>query len=447
MASQDQLNAAYKEGYEKRADEEKEKLQDAYSRGYQKRATEEKPVSDQKLQDAYLVGYNTRKGEEEETHKKTLGKEFHKLCLELRAQGAAQHIRTFEGEDSEKYQSWLRDMEKTLTQLGHDDARARILTLQSLSGPASDFASREITKDPHIPWKKLKEKLDNRYNDMSDIAFAKQKLRRIVQKRSESVQNFYERLLTVARSAYTEDKLKNEFVQQQLVEYFTDGILCDNTMKRLVRKKPETLDKALEFATEEQQIQRAFGLRRGQDSTTEHTPMEVDVLVSGNTENTEIKELLKEILHNTKQDRPNTAHIPVRYVPNTRPPPPGDDRGRFVRNPRDADKECYRCHRIGHIAVNCRVPAHNLMTSGQYRPFTARPAYTRQAAANPYDISEIRDTYQDPNTASEYHPQGESHSVSLPDQYYQPEVHQSTYAQVLSHPAGWYSSLGYPKNE
>ena len=65
MAQQEELNAAYKEGYDKRD-------------------SEQKPLDDKKLQDAYLVGYNTRKQEEAESHKETLGKEFHKLCLEIR---------------------------------------------------------------------------------------------------------------------------------------------------------------------------------------------------------------------------------------------------------------------------------------------------------------------------------------------------------------------------
>ena len=489
----EQLQAAYQEGYDKRAAEEKTqedaKLQDAYNRGYAQRDADEKPMAQQKLQDAYLDGYNKRKQEDDSTQH-VVQDEFAQLRLELRSQGAAQHIRTFSGENSDKYHDWLRDMEKTITLLGNDDARARILVLQSLSGPASDFVVREIAKNNDITWKKLKEKLDGRYNDMSDIAYAKQKLRKLVQGRSESVQNFCERLMTTAKSAYNEDKLRNEFVQQQLVEYFTDGLLEDNAVKRIVRKKPATLEEALGIATEEQQVQRSFELRRGQDPSAEHTPMEVDAISSGNKDElTEMKNMMQEILRSHQEDHAARTRIPINQAAHPQPPqqmnnrrpypstltdtrrcykcqrighisancrtpsaptslPHRDNRGRFIDNPRNADLECYRCHRKGHIAVNCRV---RLTT----------PREDRNPVRTPYNANvecyrcHGRGHYA--NSCMNYPGRNQPAYINVlgPHQPFPMDTrgagHQfaetPTYAQVLTHPAGWFTSHHQPKNE
>ena len=298
------------------------------------------PTQEQ-LQAAYNQGYNERKKDENTEKLLQIQEEFKKLRLELRMQGANQHIRTFNGEGSDRFNTWVTDIERTITQLGGDDSRGITLALQTLSGPAAEFATREVNANEGITWKQLKKKLGDRYNDMSDTAFAKQKLRRIVQGKSESIQNFYERLMTAARSAFDNDKLKDEYVQQQLVEYFLDGLTDDNMVRKLIRKKPTKMAKALEYATEEQQVQRSFEIRRGNVPDMEHTPMEVNALGTGqrNSEMAEMMELLKEILYSIKKQE----HAPI-YP-----------RRNYVPNP-DYNKECYRCHRTGHIAVNCRAP-------------------------------------------------------------------------------------------
>ena len=112
---------------------------------------------------------------------------------------------------------------------------------------------------------------------MADLQYARQKLRRMVQTRGESVQNYYERIMTVAASAFGLAERKDRHVQQQLIEYFVDGLRDDNMVRKLIRQKPETLERALEMATNEQQTNKSFDLRRGQAKDAP-TPMEVGVV-------------------------------------------------------------------------------------------------------------------------------------------------------------------------
>ena len=98
---------------------------------------------------------------------------------------------------------------------------------------------------------------------MADLAFARQKLRRMMQAKGESVQNYHERLMINAAHAYGEEQLNESFVQLQLVEIFVDGLADDHMVRRLIRLRPSTLATALKQATSELQATKAFDLRRG----------------------------------------------------------------------------------------------------------------------------------------------------------------------------------------
>ena len=231
---------------------------------------------------AYAKGYAQRVDEDvvkDEELKNKVAKGMEAIMLELRMQGCSAHIRSFGGESSEKFQSWLQDMERNLAFLGNDDARARALVLQTLTGPAADFATREIKQNPDITWAMLRELLDGRYNDMADLAYARQKLRRITQSKSESVQNYYERMMIHAAHAFGEEQMKESFVQLQLVENFVDGLSDDHMARRLIRLEPSTLDVALRHAMLEQEVSKACDLRRSLGQGEEL--MEVNAVSSG----------------------------------------------------------------------------------------------------------------------------------------------------------------------
>ena len=333
---------------------------------------------------SFHQGYRKRKQEENDFKEDLYRSEFQKLRMEFRAQNAANNIRNFGGESSDKYIAWLKDMERVLTQLQGDDSRAHALALQTLNGPAADYVTRLLKDDPLMTWATLKRKLGDRYSDMADLAYARQKLRRLVQGKGESVQNFHERLLTAAQTVYGPEKLSLDHIQEQLLEYFIDGLTEDAMAKRLIRQKPKDMDDALDLATAEQQAQKTFDLRRGHTAEAEHTPMEVDVLTSPpqHSEMAKMTALLQEVLTHLKR--------PSNSVPNNSPNnlPPRDQRGRFTDNRATSNIRCYNCHRQGHIASQCRSRQYQRNNYPQ-RPNMPqqgngwRPTYAEAAARPP----------------------------------------------------------------
>ena len=342
-------------------------------------AQQQQQVAQEQLQNAqtnsFHQGYRKRKAEENDFKEDLYRSEFQKLRMELRSQGATSLIPQFSGESSEKYTAWVKNLERVLAQLGGDDTRAQILALQTTSGPAGDYVTRVYNEKPDTTWEELKKKLKARYSDLADLTYARIKLRRLTQMKSETVQNFHERVLSTAQDVFDADKLKQKHVEEELVQHFIDGLNSDVMARRLIRLKVTSMEKALEHALAEQQAQKSFDLRRG--PAREEEPMEVDSLsVNASGELSKVTGLLQELLSQLKSQH---------SVPNDLQPRNG--RGQFVGN---RNRECYRCHRRGHIAAQCRMPHtrndQNFNRNGmnnQPPHNTRQPTYAQVAARPP----------------------------------------------------------------
>ena len=72
----------------------------------------------------------------------------------------------------------------------------------------------------------------------------------------------------LAEEGYPGHDLKQNLLQEKLVDFFLDGLECNDMVKQLLRLRPETLDQALELAIHEQVTNKMFQLRRGPTTTT-----------------------------------------------------------------------------------------------------------------------------------------------------------------------------------
>ena len=77
-------------------------------------------------------------------------------------------------------------------------------------------------------------------------------MRGLAQTKTESVQNFGERIIAVAREAYPGQDLNDPTIQGYLVESFASSLRSPGIMKLIIRKRPADLDRAIIIGTGEQ---------------------------------------------------------------------------------------------------------------------------------------------------------------------------------------------------
>ena len=78
------------------------------------------------------------------------------------------------------------------------EARKKLIAYQSSGGAVSGFIQRYMTANPDNTWAQLKEQLAVRFSDVTDAQMAHSLLRRVKQKQGESIQNYSERILSLA---------------------------------------------------------------------------------------------------------------------------------------------------------------------------------------------------------------------------------------------------------
>ena len=255
-------------------------------------------------------------------------KALQNICQELRIQGLTQHIRTFSGEGSAKFAQWLNDMDQI--SITCDSERMCVLATITLNGSAGAYASRMLKENPQITWSELRRKLKERYSEMTDPYLASEKCRRLKQNRGESVQNFAEKLRTMASEAF--ENLSAPEAQRFLVEVFQKGVNDDSLARNLIRKRFTNLDDALAFAESEQQADRTFQVcRHHSPPQSDVEPMDCSGIQSATDSElrttiqnltSQVQRMSRDIQKLKPQRRAQTAPPQVRFnVPPTTPPP------------------------------------------------------------------------------------------------------------------------------
>ena len=268
-----------------------------------------------------------------------VGQELNDLCREIKLSQLASGVRRFDGEGHQRFLDWLKDMDMCRLRNG-DDALMRSLTVATLTGPAADFILRALETTPRATWNQIKTCLKQRYSDLADVQYARQSMRNLKQNRSEGVQNFGERIMSLAREAYPTQNLADATIQSQLIEIFASGLRDASIMRRVIRKRPADLDQAVLVAAEEQQAIKSFELNRNHKKDE---PMEVDALQerTGSVEK-QLENMSKQMLVLTECLQKLTTQG---GSPNDR------SRGRSQET-----RVCYNCDRPGHLARDCRRP-------------------------------------------------------------------------------------------
>ena len=231
----------------------------------------------------------------------------------LGTQNAQASLTKYSG-DPKKFQDWIRSLEKYQLLVGRSqDHDKKAFALHSAEGPVSDFLVRYFKTNPLSTWTDVLNELKARFDDIVDRQHGLQVLRTTKQKKDETIQVFAERLLYVAEQAWPGEDLNQVLIQRQILDIFVDGIMENQIARKVLRENPNTLSAAVKIAVDEQNLTRKFQLR--------------------NRVVTQPKTVSR--LKTDKFDR-TTDRVEVPMEVDT-------FQGR-----------CFKCHKQGHRAVNCR---------------------------------------------------------------------------------------------
>ena len=257
------------------------------------------------------------------------------------SQAVSLTIKTFDGTKAADFKDWITSIDKHAYLYGNSDEKRKLTAYQASSGAVSDFIKRFLDSRPTENFNTLRRELSNRFSDVADRAHAFALLGKTKQKQDEGVQIYAERLLTLAREAY--DNVQDgaaAIVDQQLIEFFIDGLRNDTIKLKILRDRPDTFERAVRLAMEEQNLRKRFEIRTGrrgfetQPSDISHTPMEVDhISPKRGCFKCGGKHMARDCRY-----RPRQVNS-IQHGPQSRPP-----------------LVCWNCHRPGHKAIECKAP-------------------------------------------------------------------------------------------
>lgn len=190
----------------------------------------------------------------------------------LTAQGISSIVSRFDG-NPKNFREWIKSIEKYAVLVDADEDRKKLIAYQSSGGAVSGFIQGYMQANVAHTWAQMKVQLAVRFSDVTDNQMALSLLRQVRQKAGENIQNYAERILSLAEEAYNNQG--GGAIERQLIDIFVDGLLNDQLKMKILRDQPDTLQGAVATCTNEQNLRTRVQMSH-QGSNSMHTPMEVD---------------------------------------------------------------------------------------------------------------------------------------------------------------------------
>lgn len=176
------------------------------------------------------------------------------------------YIKLFDG-DSKQFKDWIKQVEKYAMLNSFDDSNKIKVAFMTATGAASDYIFRWKEGTALQTWGDLKETLTKHFGDVAEPDHARALLRGMKQGVDESVSVYSGRMYNIAKDAFVDIDPTNaeakRLIEQELIEFFVDGLKTDSVKYRIMRQSPSTFDEASRIALEEQNLRRRFEVRNG----------------------------------------------------------------------------------------------------------------------------------------------------------------------------------------
>ena len=191
------------------------------------------------------------------------------LTKEVSLSSVKTDVRKYSGAGPQGLRDWLADMARAARTLNHDDEKLRKLSLASLTEEAGLFMVRFLDRNPLATWPQMKDAMQNRFAEVGNQELCYQRLRKLKQKKGQSLASYAEAIYNLAEEALPGQDLAAPHIERQMVDTFVDGVSDLRIAERMIKGMPNTLEEAKQIALRKSQIQKTLTLRRNPDRLDE----------------------------------------------------------------------------------------------------------------------------------------------------------------------------------
>ena len=134
----------------------------------------------------------------------------------LRGESLIKYIQPLIRRENDGYKAWLEEMQKYFHVAQEDKCQAALLTT---SGTVGQYVHRLLTNKPRLTWDDLKVSLEENYGVVPNPNARLAELAKIRQGGTEGIQDYMQRVVRLAESAYAGIDGRNEVVSKQFFFY------------------------------------------------------------------------------------------------------------------------------------------------------------------------------------------------------------------------------------
>ena len=226
--------------------------------------------------------------------------------------------------------------------------------LQCLTDKALQYGAMLLKRQPSLPYRKLLQSLERRFGVEELPAAAQAKFNQTFQEKSESLEEWADRVQTIATEAFRQ--LPESYSNQQVIARFCQGLHDTEAGHSVFMKSFSTLDEAMNEVRLFQHSKQAMGMRRRSNRmATAANYDEPEVQVSAVQERVKpmpssVESMLAQLQLELREVKDQLRHTPK----SSRGGGLGANRGRGAGGVgRSRSKNCWICNAEGHFHRDC----------------------------------------------------------------------------------------------
>lgn len=245
------------------------------------------------------------------------------------------HPKTLRFDGKTNWLSFKKKFESYRKVMNWTETESKDYLMWSLEGKALDYFTITTPEIEDYSFRRIMKKLESRFGVKELAETSKTKFRQAYQKQEESLEDWADRVMTLATPAFVD--LPDEHMKSEAIAKFCQGCSDKDAAKHVCFEHPSSMEDALNLVKHHQYISQAVDGKKTRRST------DTSVNVVQSPSDSRVEQLLEKI----------AAKLEVNPSKNSQLPNPEPKSNSDVAKNRSM--QCFFCKKFGHAKKDCRA--------------------------------------------------------------------------------------------